>query len=176
YDSTAIYVAFTKEVRASEALDPAYYIVTNSAGGTIVVSGATFLGGSNQTVRLALASPLTPNTAAGIVISGIVDLGGNPMTPDPTVVQFVHAPGVNAPQGLTRKIYLDIGGGAVTDLTGNGKFPCAPDETDNAIPNFEYGTNPALNNQGRGNTENYGAWIYGLFVPPTTGNYQFGMA
>jgi hypothetical protein len=84
-----------------------------------------------------------------------------------------------APQGvITAKEFLDIGGGtAITDLTGNAKFPNTPDLV--AYPErFEWPTGttapgfvPAADVK-----NNYGVQIIGYLYPPTTGNYVFGLA
>ncbi len=162
-----IYVQFTKDVN-NEGTNGARYAVT----GGINVVGVDYL--YSNTVRLTVDVPLTFGSSYTVTVTGVQDADGNPQNPSPASSTFTHMQNVNAPQGLTRKIYTGIGGGAVTDLTGNGNFPCNPNDTDMEIATMEFGTNPPHNNDGFGDTENYGAWIYGVFVAPTTGNYKFG--
>ena len=82
-----------------------------------------------------------------------------------------------AAQGyIQAKGYLNIGGTAVTDLTGNAKFPNSPDVV--TYPAwFEW--NPAEDIDTPANNaygENYGAQLVGYFYPPTTGDYVFFLA
>ena len=84
------------------------------------------------------------------------------------------------PQGLiTGKGFLDTGTGtAVTDLTGNAKFPNNPDVV-YYYPYLEWNADasgdisvPANNAYG----DNYGAQMIGYFYPPVTGDYIFYLA
>ena len=79
------------------------------------------------------------------------------------------------PQGLiTAKGFLNIGTGtAITDLTGNAKFPNNPDVV-YYYPYFEWDASgdiatAASNAYGDG----YGAQMLGYFYPPSTGDYTF---
>jgi len=81
------------------------------------------------------------------------------------------------PQGvIAGKCFLDIGAGtAVTDLTGNAKFPNNPDVV-YYYPYFEWNADPAgdiatVANNAYGN--NYGAQMIGYFYPPVSGDYVF---
>lgn len=68
--------------------------------------------------------------------------------------------------GVLREVYLGIGGGAVSDLTGNPSFPNSPSlETIQSI--FEAPAEFA---------ENYGQRMRALLLPPVTGNYTFWIA
>ncbi|MCW1925897.1 Ig-like domain-containing protein [Luteolibacter arcticus] len=68
--------------------------------------------------------------------------------------------------GLSLETWLNIGGDAVTNLTGNNRYPSSPDQVA-TISTFETTTN-------RG--DNYGARVRGYVTPPTTGNYTFWIA
>ncbi len=154
-----IYVKFTKIVNDT-ATNVANYTV--SAG--VTVTDATYL--YTDTIRLTVSAPLTFGSSYTVTVSGVQDADGNVMNPSPASSTFTHMPSVNAPQGLTFKRYSGIGGGAISDLTGNAIFPCSPTTTDLAIATMEFpGGGDALND--------YGAWIYGVFVPPTSGAYRF---
>ena len=91
----------------------------------------------------------------------------------------VHAAAPASPQGvITAKGFLNIGGTAVTDLTGNAKFPNSPDGV-YYHPYFEWNADasgdintPANNAYG----DNYGAQMIGYFYPPVTGDYIFYLA
>jgi len=79
------------------------------------------------------------------------------------------------PQGtISAKGFLDIGSGtAITDLTGNAKFPDNPD-VKYYYTYFEWNATgdigTAANNA---YADNYGAQMQGYFYPPSTGDYIF---
>ncbi len=91
---------------------------------------------------------------------------------------LVQAAAPPSPQGfITAKAFLNIGGGtAVTDLTGNAKFPNNPDIV--AYPGyFEYPFSGDINTPPPGDVyNNYGTQIIGYFYPPATGDYVFYLA
>lgn len=75
---------------------------------------------------------------------------------------------------VTGKGFLNIGSGtAISDLTGNAKFPDKPD-VKYYYPYFEWNAtgdiNTAANNA---YADNYGAQMQGYFYPPSTGDYIF---
>lgn len=83
-----------------------------------------------------------------------------------------------SPQGvITAKAFLDIGGGtAVTDLTGNAKFPDNPDIVQYP-PYFElWATGDIATPPPADVYNNYGSQIVGYFYPPSTGDYVFFIA
>jgi hypothetical protein len=67
---------------------------------------------------------------------------------------------------VKREVYSNIGGNAITDLTGNPKYPDFPDEVTFEMQ-FEAPTNVA---------ENYGMRMSGLVIPAETANYFFYIA
>ncbi|MBX3747984.1 MAG: Ig-like domain-containing protein [Verrucomicrobiae bacterium] len=80
------------------------------------------------------------------------------------------------PQGYIKaKEFLNIGGTAITDLTGNAKFPDRPDLV--AYPTyFEWpqADPPDINTPPPGDVKNnYGVQIIGYFHPPATEAYTF---
>jgi hypothetical protein len=86
----------------------------------------------------------------------------------------VNAAAPAAPQGLiTGKGFLNIGGTAVADLTGNAKFPNSPDVV-HYLPYFEWNaTGDIYTPANNAYSDNYGAQMIGYFYPPTTGDYIF---
>jgi hypothetical protein len=76
------------------------------------------------------------------------------------------AQAVLSPCFLLAEFYTDISGTAVTELTGNSKFPDNPDET-RFLTSFEGPT---------GYADNYGARISGFLTPAETANYIFFMS
>ena len=81
------------------------------------------------------------------------------------------------PQGvITARSFLDIGTGtAITDLTGNAKFPGSPDEV--AYPSyFELNASGDIYTAAVDTRDGYGGQIVGYFYPPVTGDYVFYLA
>ena len=81
-----------------------------------------------------------------------------------------------APQGYAKaKEFLNIGGTAITDMTGNAKFPASPDVV--AYPTyFEWpqANPPDINTAPAGDVKNnYGVQIAGYFYPTETKAYTF---
>ena len=70
---------------------------------------------------------------------------------------------------LTREVWINISGGAVSYLTSNADYPDSPYMTD-YINSFKA---PALPDE---ISDNYGQRIHGFFVPPVDGQYTFAIA
>jgi hypothetical protein len=83
------------------------------------------------------------------------------------------------PQGwITGKAFLNISGTAVTDLTGNAKFPNNPDNM-YYYPYFEWNADASGDITVVANNamaDNYGAQMLGYFYPPATGDYVFWLS
>lgn len=78
------------------------------------------------------------------------------------------APPPNGPgTGITREWWLNIGGTAVSDLTGNANYPNSPSGSEKLTSYFEGPTNWA---------DNYGERIRGYFIAPVSGSYTFFIA
>ncbi|MFM7101328.1 MAG: PA14 domain-containing protein, partial [Verrucomicrobiota bacterium] len=68
--------------------------------------------------------------------------------------------------GLLREVYLNLPGGAVSDLTSAATYPNSPSTT-NYVTLFESPTDVL---------DNYGQRLRGFVVPPVSGNYTFWIA
>lgn len=68
---------------------------------------------------------------------------------------------------ILREVYLDIGGVAISDLTGAPSYPNSPSSVNQITDFFEAPTDVF---------ENYGQRLRGYVVPPATGNYTFWIA
>jgi|GEM_PF-2442459 len=77
----------------------------------------------------------------------------------------VAPPSGYTPGTALREIYTGIGGTVVSDLTGNAKYPDAPDVSASVT---------SLDLPGYG--DNYGQRMRGFIVPPATGSYTFYIA
>src|SRR6185503_517746 len=84
------------------------------------------------------------------------------------VLWWISLPAIHgqSSNGVLREVYLGIGGGAVTDLTGNPNFPSNP-SLETIQPTFEAPNEFA---------ENYGQRMRALLLPPQTGAYVFWIA
>ena len=79
---------------------------------------------------------------------------------------IVDASNPVAKGGLKYETYLDIEGGAVSDLTASPKFPAQPDEI-GSIGDFELPADVG---------DEYGVRIMGFITPPKNGDYVFYLA
>src|SRR5262245_13175602 len=66
--------------------------------------------------------------------------------------------------GITREVYANIGGSALSDLTNNPAFPNSPTTEDVLTNSIDCPVNYL---------DNYGTRLRALIVPPTTGPYTF---
>jgi hypothetical protein len=166
--SNHIYVQYSKPMGAS-ALDTSLY----SVSGGVTVSGAVFHDAANTLVRLDV-SALAGGTLYSVTVSNVLDAEGNVLNPNPTTRSFTHMQGVNAPAAISLKRW---DGSGDFNLAKTRAATCvAPNRYFTDMATFEYGTDPQRNNHGDAGVENYGAWMWGIFVPPTTGNYQFAVS
>jgi hypothetical protein len=169
-----IYVVWSKDMGAA-ALVPGNYTVDNG----VTVSAATFHNGNPRLVRLSV-SALSANTTYNVTATGVTDPDGNVMNPNPTSRSFTHLAGINPPAGLSMRRY--DGSGDFNTIRNKILTCVTPQRQSDTMPDFEYGTSEGGATVETGNlfadpnTENYGTWVYGQFVPPTTGNYQFIIA
>src|SRR5688572_13497306 len=69
--------------------------------------------------------------------------------------------------GITREVYANIAGSAITDLTGNAAYPNSPTSEEVLTDSFDCPVNYL---------DNYGQRLRALIVPPTTGLYTFWIA
>src|SRR5687767_14203650 len=69
--------------------------------------------------------------------------------------------------GITREVYENIAGSAITDLTSNPAYPNSPTSEEVLTTSFDGPVNYL---------ENYGQRMRALLVPPATGLYTFWIA
>jgi hypothetical protein len=92
------------------------------------------------------------------------------------MIASVSAGAPPTPQGvITAGTFLNVSGTAITDLTGNAKFPNQPDQVA-YLPYFELNPTGDITAPAANTADNYGAQIRGYFYPPTTGDYVFYLA
>src|SRR5262245_1916651 len=86
----------------------------------------------------------------------------------PNVLLFLSLFVLSARAGsITREVWLNISGNAVSALTGDPRYPNQPTTSSNITAAFEGPTDAA---------DNYGQRMHGYIVPPVTGNYTFWIA
>src|SRR5215216_5035889 len=77
---------------------------------------------------------------------------------------FAHSQPAN---GITREVYANIGGSAISDLTNNPAFPNSPTTEDVLTNSMDCPLNYL---------DNYGTRLRALVVPPVSGAYTFWVA
>jgi hypothetical protein len=149
-----IIVTFSDPVEDASALDPINYAVS----GGITVESVTFLRADR--VRLNTSS-LTPGMVYTVTVSGVRRRGNTTGMTAHTAESFTHGDG-----GLTYKVFRNISGQFVADLTNHTRFPDQPDDT---LFTGHAGTPSSLG-------DNYGLLLQGYLTPPETGDYRFALA
>src|SRR5439155_19048364 len=154
-------VKFDELLDPASAGDPFNYTVSG-----LTVDGATMLtDGTSVKLSTSLQSPGATYT---VTAQGVKDrsAAGNVVDAAHNSAQFT-AFTFNCGL-LVFNAYNDIGGVAVTDLTGNPSYPDYPSET-RYLNTFDtvaaFGTSDYRNN--------YGGRVHGVFVPPASGNWIF---
>ena len=162
---TGITINWSKPV-SSTATNPANYTVNHA----IIVTTARY-GASNSVIVLTTTS-LTEATNYSVTISGVQDTATPPNTisPNPTVVSFIHGLGYEA-RPIVFKKFNNITGVLVSDLTNNSAFPSNPTWVTYPLL-FE---DPSPSDSSSTN-DNYGAQLIGLYVAQASGQYTFYMA
>jgi hypothetical protein len=151
-----IIVEFSEPLEPVDAQNPANYVI---AGFT--VTGATLDAGGARVV-LVLNASQTPGSTNTVRISGLRDLAGHGIDPNP---QFISAPAFIMARGVAlQELYFGLGGNiTITSLRDSPKFPSSPDDT-RYVPLLEGPT---------GSYEEYGTRISGFLAPKVTGSYHF---
>lgn len=83
------------------------------------------------------------------------------LTRSANVLEPLYLPGS---VGIAREVFRNIGGTALSGLTGAAKYPDAPDNRNLVTGSFEAPTDIA---------ENYGQRMHGYLLAPQTGTYRF---
>ena len=151
----------------NEVLDPVSAQTTGnySIAGVNVTSAV--LDASKTVVTLTVSPLLPPGATVSVAVQNVADCSGNPLAACSASFQTWQL----RYGGARRELYMGIGGTAVSDLTGNAKYPNSPD-----VVNFaEFLEDPLDLDIGdaTGFFDNYGARVSGFLVPPVTGNYNF---
>ncbi|MGB2821228.1 MAG: Ig-like domain-containing protein, partial [Phycisphaerae bacterium] len=154
--STTIRLTFTEAIQEASAELATNYALT---GGT--VSAAT-LQPDSLTVHLT-TSELVSGQGYTVTVAGLDTISGTLM-PAGQDVAFEYYP--SGSSAVLREYWTGIGGGAVSDLTGNANYPDNPDRR-----NF-----PALFEAPVNWADSYGTRMRGYVHPPVSGYYTFWIA
>src|SRR6185503_2088213 len=168
------------EPMGASAVNAANYVVSNTvSAANIPVASVVFRGLDTRTVLLTTAAPLNAGTY-GLRVTGVQDLGGNNINPNPTLRSLTQVGTAQAIGPVVAEFYGYLTNGAtIDDLTNNNvavfaspsaKFAAdCPDFTTNTMC---FGINP-VNANFPGTIDHYGVQMYAYFVPPTNGAYKF---
>jgi hypothetical protein len=80
---------------------------------------------------------------------------------------FTSATLIGLGSGVSRQVWLNVSGSAVSDLTNNARYPNSPDTTEALADAFESPLDWK---------DTYGERVRGYFVPPLSGGYRFYIA
>ncbi|MGC8888286.1 MAG: immunoglobulin domain-containing protein, partial [Verrucomicrobiia bacterium] len=153
-----IILNFSKNISQATAENLQNYTVSR-----LNVTAAAF-GQDAKQIVLTVSPAMTYNSQYQITIRDLQSADtGDPIDPNPTLTTVTFGQNFTAVR-LIRYYWRNIGGSRVINLISDARFPFSPDVIDYP-PYFE---------DDRGNSEdNVGGKIFGWFVPPVTGNYQF---
>lgn len=127
-----------------------------------LIFSATFSSG-NTVVKL-ITETLTEGNTYTLTANNSQDLAlGLPVLPN-TQKTFNHGEGYGLQAPITMKRYDGIGGTAVANLTGAAAYPSSPTSINTTLTQMSIPRDVA---------DNYGWWMYGYFVAPESGNYNF---
>jgi hypothetical protein len=165
-----VYVTFSEFVSAATALNPANYVLTNSAGTVFAISSISFnwTAGDQRAVIITTANPL-PSDFYGLRISGVQDLFGNSIaTVTRTFKQWSSYPFAGP---IQMDVYQGLAStGFLLDLTNNARFLI--NSPDYITYSNIFAWNPVSTSQ-TGPQDNYGVKMFAYFVPTQSVQYTF---
>jgi hypothetical protein len=135
---------------------------------SINVAGVSY-GESQSVVCLRLAADLVPDVNVyRVSISGVHDLAGVVIEPNPTITSFIHGGSDYPVFRILERRYDGIIGVSVSDLTGNARFPNSPSLVlRDPTAFFEVPLNVA---------NDYGVQLIGWAAAPAEADYRFWVA
>ena len=161
----AVLVYFSEPVAAASGANIANYSL--QAGASTVAPDAAVILDDLATVKLTFAAPLTPDTTYTLTVKDIKDraLTPNLLTPNPASASFKTFL-VSAQGYVLREWWYNVlGGGAVSALTADPRYPNSPDKAELTTTFNIDQTSPGI--------EYYGARMVGYIIPKKTGSYTF---
>ena len=145
---------------------------TNDAHTFVIRSGNTegifSMDATNGILRVASDTALQSATRSSYSLQIVVtDNGAPPLSGTNTVTINIVAPTAITVSAIQQEVWNNIGGGtAVSDLTGNARYPKRPD-TLRPLTTFDSGQNYG---------DNYGSRTRAYLTPTTSGSYTFFIA
>ena len=135
-------------------------ITAGNSGGLFSLAPDGWIRVSNDAALPTASSPVTLTVRA-------TDNGTPPLSGTSTVRIVIAATNAISVSGPQWEVFSNIGSGsAVSDLTGNAKYPSRPDAL-TALTSFASPVNTA---------DSYGSRIRAYVTPPSSGDYQFFIA
>jgi hypothetical protein len=167
----AIVVQYSERVNLTEATDQFPYAIGAAGSGpasVTILNPGSVTSGTIVQLNLAPADLLAPDTEYALVVSDVHDLAGNNI--DGTHTYSFHS-WVVGPAGVVKFETFNVNGrGTIDDLiTSQPNFPNNPRET-MLITGFD--SRLAYADDAH---EDYAGRMYGLFIPPASGNWVFHM-
>jgi len=148
------------------ATDPDFFTVLNYSITAGNASGLFTIGTTDGELKLAV-TPMPAQAGAYNLTIRAADTTAAPTNTTVTVqVNVVTNYSPFAPGGIAYAVYDGIGGSAVSDLTGNARFPRDPD-SEKIQSDFDSDHDRA---------SSYGSAMRGYLIPPISGNYTFYLA
>jgi hypothetical protein len=137
---------------------PVFSITAGNTGNAFVIDASG---------QIKVATPVDPATQTVYSLTvRATDQGSPALFTEATVtITVLPTPAGYTPGTITRTFFEGISGSAVSNLTGNAKFPNNPD-SEESLASFEGGQH----------TDNFGSTVRGYLIPPATGTYFFWIA
>ncbi len=153
---SAVEVIFSEPVEEGSATNPNNFALDNGVAVT-----AAALGNNSRTVQLT-TSTMLPGVDYVLTVNNVQDRAPTPNTivtnSQIHVFTFPTTNGV-----ITRKVFNNIPGTLLKDLTNSAQFPNLPDSVD-YLDRFETGASL---------TDSCGVQLQGYVIPPVSGDYTF---
>ena len=165
-------VEFSEPVRIDEAQDASNYTLTGPAGevplavGLAITDTGKLINGTMYVISVQVTSalPLDEDTVYTVKAVEVLDGVGNVTAGTPaTFRSWLRTPA----SGLRFEAFFNIGGAAISDLTGSPSFPNSP-SVSAVLDTFD--SRAIFSDDSH---ENYGTRIRGLFIPPYSGKWRF---
>lgn len=167
-----VIVRFQYAVNDSSQIADNYTLTRDSNSQEVAISSAVRRG-DFQTVDLTTTTALVGGETYTLTVDGITDSTSNAnLVDDEGGKQFSAWQSYEG--RFVREWYRNIGGGAVSDLMNNAKYPNNPDEVD-YITSLEW-NDGGFNYPPGGNRDTYGARARGLISVDATGDYHFAIS
>jgi hypothetical protein len=165
--AATVNVTFSEAMNRDSAQVPGNYVVTDGGGNPLAVTAAVLLPGQ-KCVALTLAAPMSSGATYTVSAANVMTKSGYPLAANSQAqFTYTYSPPPAPPVYVLREYWTGIGGGAVSNLTGDARYPDDPTGTSDVANYFETTT---------GWGDSYGQRLRTYVTAPTTGAYTFWIA